>query len=734
MIEAALWYAGSLGWPVFPVKQRGKAPLTENGHKDATTDAVKIREWWGQWPNANIGVPAGAGTFCVVDVDVKNGGFETLGALIEENGELPDTVCQNTGGGGKHYLFFPDGRVGNSTGRIGQGIDTRGNGAGYIVVAPSVHESGGVYEWEGDGPDQLKLKEIPEWIVDRLKKHSEAAQQEKVVHAEMRTSGVDVESRAAAYIRKMPVAVQGQGGHDKLLAAASALVNGFGLTDDEAYGILAYEFNPMCVPPWDLNLPSEARDFKRKITEARRTNNRRVGHIRDVEFDGMEVWDDDINAMVKGKEKRSGIDEGLLRPPGFVGELCDFINSNARKKQQILTLGNVLAFCGALLGRKVRDEWDTRTNIYCLGIGETGCGKEHSRRRVKDICVKAGIDDELLGGEDVTSDAAIMTELDKSKVILYQWDEVGHMIASMTGKNAASYRQTIVQLVMRLYSSSNTKFLGKQYAGGERSDIMSPNMCLYGTTVPSKLWSGLSGEEIRDGFLGRMLFFISEDRDPPVDYDGSKSIQVPVELSLRVSNIYNWRPGPGGNLSMYSDSEPFVVRTTPEANDIMIAKDLYFREMRLKIEKTNENLSLLYARCVENMRKVALIVASLDAPSIDNAVIGSRHAQYACDLVDQLTDLFIRKGAGNVADSEIELMTNRIRGMVEEAGSSGLPQRVLSNRIRNPRIRNEALEYMLRDNEIFEARVGGKKMIYAHKYFPMINNKINQKKHIDNDG
>ena len=43
------------GWPVFPCDHRlarCKAPLTEHGFKDATTDPVQIEAWWRQFPNA----------------------------------------------------------------------------------------------------------------------------------------------------------------------------------------------------------------------------------------------------------------------------------------------------------------------------------------------------------------------------------------------------------------------------------------------------------------------------------------------------------------------------------------------------------------------------------------------------------------------------------------------------------------------------------------------------------
>ena len=58
LLSAALDYAAN-GISIFPVKERGKSPLTNNGFKDASTDPDTIVRWWEKWPNANIGLPTG---------------------------------------------------------------------------------------------------------------------------------------------------------------------------------------------------------------------------------------------------------------------------------------------------------------------------------------------------------------------------------------------------------------------------------------------------------------------------------------------------------------------------------------------------------------------------------------------------------------------------------------------------------------------------------------------------
>jgi putative DNA primase/helicase len=143
----------------------GKHPRTKNGVLDASTEESKIRQWWGTWEDANIGVATGLGAgFFVLDIDPRKGGDRTLAYLETTHGKLPETRTAATGGGGVHYLFkYPDFPVKNSTGKLGPGLDIKGEG-GAIVVAPSLHPSGKLYCWRNDAP----IAEAPEWLLRLL--------------------------------------------------------------------------------------------------------------------------------------------------------------------------------------------------------------------------------------------------------------------------------------------------------------------------------------------------------------------------------------------------------------------------------------------------------------------------------------------------------------------------------------------------------------------------------------
>jgi Bifunctional DNA primase/polymerase, N-terminal len=192
VLEAAMEYAAR-GWPVFPCHSRigpcctcGKAecaspakhPRTRNGLKDATTDPVKVRQWFLlSWPPGyvNIGIATGV-AFDALDVDGPDAEAALdghLGHLAPADDETIDGPTVKTGRGWHVYLE-PTGHR-NRTGII-PGVDWRGAG-GYVVAPPSVHYNGSRYEWElpGDpvfGAD-APLQPARPWLLELLEKRKD---------------------------------------------------------------------------------------------------------------------------------------------------------------------------------------------------------------------------------------------------------------------------------------------------------------------------------------------------------------------------------------------------------------------------------------------------------------------------------------------------------------------------------------------------------------------------------
>lgn len=161
---AALPYA-ERGLALLPVDEE-KRPRTAHGVYDASTDPATIRAWFRTWPDTGMGVRTGGpGRLLVVDVDRHAGGadgFQTWRALdLADAGE----PFARTPRGGEHRYFTAPTPIGCGAGRIGPGVDHRGDG-GYVVIPPSVNAYG-PYTWqrsilEADPPP------LPAALWDRL--------------------------------------------------------------------------------------------------------------------------------------------------------------------------------------------------------------------------------------------------------------------------------------------------------------------------------------------------------------------------------------------------------------------------------------------------------------------------------------------------------------------------------------------------------------------------------------
>jgi len=125
-----------------------------------------------RFAGAGVGIVLGqASGIVVVDVDPRHGGH-----VIEHGNrlrvycginlvtELPATRTQRSGGGGWHlvYQWHPDAKAAKLAGNA---VELKVGG--FIVAAPTVHRSGGVYTWERPA---RPVAELPADFIEQLRK------------------------------------------------------------------------------------------------------------------------------------------------------------------------------------------------------------------------------------------------------------------------------------------------------------------------------------------------------------------------------------------------------------------------------------------------------------------------------------------------------------------------------------------------------------------------------------
>lgn len=241
ILQAALFYADHMHWSVFPLSPRSKEPMPldvlsrdgkgaegSGGYFVATNDPVQITAWWQKFPDANLGVVTGCRSGVIVlDIDRSHGGEQSLLELQVKYGKLPDTLSAKSGGGRHLYYTYSGDDIRNSAGKLGPGLDIRGNG-GYIVAPPSVHPNGTVYTWITK-PSQVAPASAPDWLVRALSEKLEPG---------------------GAHPLAPPVGEQIRSGNrNQTLTSLAGSMRRRGMSTDAIYAALWAENTTKCAPP-----------------------------------------------------------------------------------------------------------------------------------------------------------------------------------------------------------------------------------------------------------------------------------------------------------------------------------------------------------------------------------------------------------------------------------------------------------------------------------------------------
>ena len=144
----------------------GKTPLIKWEKIQELPTPDQVREWFKNFPNANIGFKTGkVSSILVLDND---------GVEITEPMPLTTTATSRLG---HFHSYFknPDFYVPPSASKIGEHLDIRCDQA-FIVAPPSKHfnketgEIDGDYQWiDGMSPDDLPFAPCPEWLIAKIK-------------------------------------------------------------------------------------------------------------------------------------------------------------------------------------------------------------------------------------------------------------------------------------------------------------------------------------------------------------------------------------------------------------------------------------------------------------------------------------------------------------------------------------------------------------------------------------
>jgi hypothetical protein len=663
MADAAI----ALGVPVFACAA-DKRPITSHGFKDATTDAAELRRQFGDSRAVMIGMPTGEATgFVVVDVDMKPG--QQGGAWLDANSHrMPHTRTIRTATGGLHLWFkHPGGRVKNSASKIAPNVDVRGDG-GYVIVPPSPGYA---------VADNAEPAEVPDWLLPAICP-PEAAPASPAPSMPRRVAlgpadGSTALGRAALAERCEEIRTAADGAkHETLNTAAYAiggLVAAGELIEGEALGELRAALGAI------LHRCKDQRHAEKTLARAFAD-----GMGKPQSPPAMVVTPPDevnpatpyLNRIARGEikpRKPLPVAAGLMDVPGALGEFVAYCEATAISPQPFLALAAGITLIGTLAGRRYETNTELRTNIYAIGIADSGAGKDHARKQIR-RCLYAANLTQYLGGSDVASGAALRTALVRHPATLFQIDEFGDWLRDVLGDKAATHKKQIAAYLKELYSSANIPWSGTEYAdqsrqGKPREDIHSPHACLYGTTTPAQFWAAVAGGSLHDGLMARMLIFVSpesypDEREAAMGPPPDSLIQALQAIAAGVEGGGNL----GGLMSAAITPSPYRVPETAKATAMRQA--LRRAQLEQQREAAGTYVTAIAARLTENAMKLALIRAVSRAPAAP--VIDEGDVSWGREVAQHCMDTLCQEAGRHVADSDFERKMNLAREIIRKHG------------------------------------------------------------------
>ena len=416
----------------------------------------------------------------------------------------------------------------------------------------------------------------------------------------------------------------------------------------------------------------------------------------------------------------------MCYPSGFVGKLAKFITDNSRYPQPVLALPASLAFTATLLGRKVCTEDDIRPNLYMVGLGRTGIGKEMARSIIKKLFSECEI--QGFGAEKVTSRSALERVLSATPSALFLFDEFGKYVSTILGEKTSGHVRDVMTALMELYTSSSSMFYGTDKANARenpRFQIAQPHSNIYGTSTPETFWEALSHSAIRDGSLNRFLIF-SAPPDRPQRQMTQRIKEIPLDIKQDILRLYNLSE----NIKISSVSKEYnpkkfidhygetvnssKIYTRPldrDFGELTCDPDpmtIYYSELAIDIFDRFEDQCLdkadkatttasMWVRASEHSKKIALI---LTASNFLNE-IPPEFAEYSCKLVSIIMRDTVREVIKNLADNYAEKESKRVEQIIRDC-KNGITLSELTRRTRFLKSRQQRKNIL---EDLYEAEI-----------------------------
>lgn len=687
---------------------------------------------WSTWPDAGVCVTLGrASNLIAIDFDY---GSDEVRATLEAL--LPPSPVRKTGAKG-YTAFYRFSGIASRKFQVGgvSVIEVLSHGK-QTVLPPTIHPEGMPYKWITqetlESTLAKELPQLPDDLIQRIEKALAPFQTVEDQPAYERSfdqqganpywRGINDRAMAdfGAWVPELfPMAKPDRQGNWRVIAhwrnceKPNVSIHREGITDWGAGENMT---------PIDLVLRSTSADFETAVAWLRD----RVGaEPLDVviDLDAMRAAAErrsaeakaELHAQVSARDNAPPPQQSPPPPPppppgavslfsasGAVGAMIGYINSTSLRPQPVLAVGAVLCALGALMGRRYRSPTNLRSNLYAIGIADSGAGKNWPRVIINRVFAAAE-QQAFLGGNKIASGSGLVTATLRHPSLLFLQDEFGHFLSAAADRKRSPHHITeILDLMTEFYTTSNDIWRGAEYSDQRlrpRRDIINPNVCIYGTTNPHSFWNALQSSNAVDGSLARFLIFVTEENYPGAQ-DVDSNAAPPDDLVEIIRRIATHG---AGNLSgvVAGDIAPPPPMEVPYTTEVIPAVRAFEDEIINTLRSAEgTHYTAVIARQFEMTIKVALIHAVGCNP--ENPWITPLDFEWAKIVVQRSIDTMISGIDRYVADNQNEAHTKRTLEIIRGYGADGVSKSILTQRTQflNARDRDQVLKTLIDAEQI----------------------------------
>lgn len=377
-----------------------------------------------------------------------------------------------------------------------------------------------------------------------------------------------------------------------------------------------------------------------------------------------------LGKSLRAETKRNtrSLNDIMSLAPTVLKTLHTTLLNNSWIKQPDLSLGAILALMSTLVSRKVVFG-GLSPNLYILNISPSGSGKDKPQSFVKEILIDMRADS-LLGAGDYVSDASLMDGLAHKPIRLDILDEAGGILRTVNSSKS-EYASKMADVLAELYTSSNTKFLGRQTAEGNKGTCYRPNVNVLASTTPAGFSEGVSRRAIEKGLMGRFLIFTG---DNDAKAERLKEFpKLPNFVKEQLNFWYSFRVEDyvedQGEMELGGIKQSYIeLKTDKAANDRLTEIFNELDDLRRNSDQNDPKLPII-ARLYQQMVKLVMISACcrtiMDVPIIkkDDVEFGYNLIMYYYDTIQDIIDKYI-------FENRTQMNSQKVLNTIIEAGGT----------------------------------------------------------------